>query len=53
MYASFRPTGLPAVAPFHFWGLPGCHGAGSLKPLSMCCDPIVSHGVKHALTGPI
>ena len=25
---------------------PGCHGAGSLKPLSMCCEPIVSHGVK-------
>ena len=25
---------------------PGCHGAGSLKPLSMCCDSIISHGVK-------
>ena len=23
MYASFRPTGLPAVAPFHFWEVAG------------------------------
>ncbi len=27
-------------------GLPGCHGAGSLKPLSMCCALSISHGVK-------